>query len=263
MKRRTPFKDQFSDQSSVYRAYRPDYPDELFSFLASLTAHHDAAWDCATGSGQSAKGLAPYFKRVLATDASARQLEHALRHPNINYEHAPAETCSAQDNSFDLISVAQAAHWFDHEQFYSEVFRVLKPDGIIALWAYHLPDIDHRIDRVIEKLYGDILGTWWEPEVRHIQNSYSTLPFPFEPIPTPGFTMTAAWTLADLEGYLESWSASAAFRKSTGENPVEQIQDELRSLWRCSDTVKSVSWKLILLAGKKPHRYQGARTEAR
>ena len=115
------FKDHFSAASGRYAAYRPDYPAALFEWLAGLCDRHDTAWDCATGSGQAALGLAPHFRRVVATDASAEQVRHAVAHPSIDYRVAQAEDSGLADHSVDLVTVAQAAHWFDLPRFYAEV----------------------------------------------------------------------------------------------------------------------------------------------
>ena len=85
------FKDHFSGHAVEYAKFRPHYPDELFEHLASISPRHEVAWDCATGNGQAAVGLARHFDGVTATDASAQQIESAEPNDLISYRVAPAE----------------------------------------------------------------------------------------------------------------------------------------------------------------------------
>src|SRR5262245_28736735 len=144
-------KDLFSTQASSYAKYRPSYPPELFEYLASLCAERRAAWDCATGNGQAALALAPYFEKVWATDLSAKQIDSAAAHSKVEYSVASAEAAPFPDRFFDLITVAQAYHWFDFEGFAREVRRVAKPRGLVAVWGYGLAICeDPRIDALVE-----------------------------------------------------------------------------------------------------------------
>ncbi len=205
------FKDHFSRQAEQYTQYRPHYPAELFRFLAGVPARTERAWDCGTGNGQAAVELAKYFDEVIATDPSARQIEHAVEHPRVSYLVAPAEQAPLADSSVDLVTVAQALHWFDHPRFYGEVRRVLRPDGAIAAWCYALASITPEVDAVVWHLYSDLLGTYWPPERQMTMDGYATIPFPFAELPDPKIAMTAEWSLDDLLGYLGTWSR----RKST------------------------------------------------
>ena len=119
-------KDLFSIQANTYAKYRPVYPKDLFDHLLQFVAQKNTAWDCATGNGQAAFALAPYFKKVTATDISEKQLSLAKPHPNIQYQISFAEQTSFPDNYFDLITVAQAYHWFTFDAFEKEVKRVAK-----------------------------------------------------------------------------------------------------------------------------------------
>lgn len=85
------FKDHFSFDSGGYKKYRPKYPKTLFSYLSSISPAKNLAWDCATGTGQTAKGLAEQFKKVAATDPSVSQLKNADRNDNIFYVASTAE----------------------------------------------------------------------------------------------------------------------------------------------------------------------------
>ena len=84
----TAFKDHFSGHAADYANFRPNYPPELFDYLASISPGRELAWDCATGNGQAAVGLAAHFDEIIATDASAQQIENARPHLRISYRVA-------------------------------------------------------------------------------------------------------------------------------------------------------------------------------
>lgn len=175
-------KDNFSTQSAEYAIYRPTYPQELFDFLFSLVNQKESAWDCATGNGQVARVLAQHFAGVYATDISEKQLSQALKLPNVVYSVESSEKANVPDVSFDLITVAQAIHWFNFDAFYSEVKRTLKPNGLLAVIGYGVMVIDKKVDQVVHKLYEDILGKYWDSERIYIEEGYKTIPFPFDEI---------------------------------------------------------------------------------
>src|SRR5688572_9865875 len=114
-------KDYFSGHSKLYAAFRPTYPAALYDSIFSHLKNKTTAWDCGTGNGQVAGYLSEHFATVCATDISKPQLDHAVRAPNIFYTLSPAERTEFPDQHFDLITVAQAIHWFDRELFYKEV----------------------------------------------------------------------------------------------------------------------------------------------
>ena len=201
-------KDYFSTQSKTYAAFRPTYPDDLYEFIFQNVKSKDNAWDCATGNGQVAHKLAQHFRNVEATDISPQQLEHGIRKENIHYSIAPAEKTGFQDHQFDLITVAQALHWFDREAFYKEVRRVCKPGGILAVWGYSMLTIDPAIDQLIGEFYNDTVGQYWDSARRLVEDEYRSIEFPFESIAAPPFSIEVKWTLEQLGGYLSSWSAT-------------------------------------------------------
>jgi SAM-dependent methyltransferase len=244
------FKDHFSTLATNYAKYRPHYPAALFEYLASLVSEHKLAWDCATGNGQAALGLAPYFEHVIATDASARQIANAIRHEKITYSAAPAERSEIASHSIDLIMVAQALHWLDFDKFYAEVRRVLKPHGILAVSCYNLLQINPEIDRIHHRYYYDIVGPYWPPERKWIEDDFQSIPFPFEEITMPSFSMEALWDLDDLQGYLGTWSATQRFMEAKGLNPLEQIRADLEKAWGEPAMKRRVEWPLVVRAGK-------------
>lgn len=244
------FKDHFSTQSSDYQKFRPVYPEALYKFLAVISPTSSCAWDCATGNGQAATGLGRFFDRVIATDASSKQLAHAMTANNIDYQLARAEQTAIADNSIDLITVAQALHWFDIDGFFLEAKRVLKDQGIIAVWSYNLLSISPDIDQVIYRLYAEILHDYWPAERKMIENGYSEIAFPFSPVASPQFAMQALWNLHDLTGYLQTWSAVQHYIAANGVNPVHHILPALESLWRDGADTKIVNWPLRILLGQ-------------
>jgi hypothetical protein len=243
------FKDHFSGHAGDYTRYRPAYPEGLFRTLAALTAEHACVWDCATGNGQAALGLAPWYAWVEATDASAQQIAAAAPHPKVRYSVAPAEASGLADASADLITVAQALHWFDFERFYAEARRMAKPHAVLAAWSYELCQITPAVDRVIGHLYADMLEGYWPPERRHVEAGYRDIPFPFTGISLPAFRMQAQWTLEHYQGYIRTWSAVRAYIRKQGRDPVEEIAADLAKAWGDAATSREIVWPLNILAG--------------
>lgn len=242
------FTDHFRQVARQYAAYRPGYPLGLYGWLARQTPFTELAWDCATGSGQAAVGLAEHFSRVLATDASAAQIAEAQTHPRVEYRVAMAESSGIRPNCIDLVTVAQALHWFNVESFFGEVARVLKPDGVVAVWSYgRLIVDDDRVNAAVQHLYEEVLGPYWPPERRLVENGYRDIPFPFHDISLPRFTMQCHWTLPQLAGYLRSWSATARYVSKNGHDPVALME---RRLAKDPHAAMDVSWPLSLRAGR-------------
>jgi SAM-dependent methyltransferase len=244
------FKDHFSGHAADYRAFRPTYPPELFAFLASVSPGRDLVWDCGTGSGQAALPMADYFERVFATDASAEQVKNAEPHPRVEYAVAPAEACPLPNACADLVTVAQALHWFDHARFYPEVRRVCKPGGLFAAWSYDFHSVNPDIDPLLNRLEADFIGSYWPPERAYVDAGYRTIPFPFEEVETPKLEMTAEWDLGTLLGYMNTWSALKRFEKANGFNPLERLEGQFAEAWVDPATMRTVRWKLILRVGR-------------
>jgi SAM-dependent methyltransferase len=225
-------KDNFSAQAALYARFRPAYPPELIAHLASLAPNRQSAWDCGTGNGQVAAMLAGHFGQVYATDISEKQLGEAPAHPRIRYALEPAEQCSAPDQAFDLIVVAQAIHWFNFDRFYAQVRRVLRPGGVLAVLGYGIFRTDSpAVDALIHRFYTEITGPYWDPERRYLDEGYHTIPFPLEEIRMPDFAMQYRWTFPDVIGYLNTWSAVQHYIRENGENPVALMEAEFRRAW--------------------------------
>ncbi|HMF08106.1 MAG TPA: class I SAM-dependent methyltransferase [Thermoanaerobaculia bacterium] len=245
------FKDHFSGVAQDYARYRPHYPEELFAFLASLCRRRELAWDCATGSGQAATGLARFFERVVATDASRQQIENARPDPKIDYRVAAAEESGLSPASADLVTVAQALHWLDLDRFYAEVRRVLAPGGALAVWSYYWLHVDPKIDAVVRRYHDETVGPCWPPERALVARGYASLPFPFEPVASAPLSIKERWDLAGLVGYLSTWSATRRFRESTGEEPLDLVIPDLLAAWGDPAEVKTVRWPLEIRVGRR------------
>lgn len=242
-------KDNFSIQAKDYSKFRPTYPPEMIEYIVSFVENRGTSLDVATGNGQVAKALSEYFKEVYATDISEKQLEHAEQADNIIYKKAKAEETDFEEHQFDLIVVAQAIHWFDFEAFYREVYRTLKPDGVFAIIGYGLFRTNEHSHTILSRFYHDIVGPYWDPERRYLDENYETIPFPFEEIEVEKFEARFTWSIEQLTGYLETWSATQHYKKkNNGQDPVDLILEELEESWERGD--KQVVFPLLLRIGK-------------
>ena len=208
------------------------------------------AWDCATGSGQAAIGLADHFEQVEATDASAAQLAAALAHPRVRYRQAPADASGLPPRSVDLVTVAQALHWLDRPAFYAEAGRVLVPGGVVAAWCYGLVELGAGLDQLIHAFYERTVGPYWPPERALVDSAYRTIDFPFAELALPAITMEAEVTLEELGGYLGTWSAVLGYRSARGNDPVAPLLDRLRGAWGGAQRRRPARWPLALRAGR-------------
>lgn len=240
------FKDLFSAQSSAYAKFRPHYPGALFDYLATLTPALNAAWDVGTGNGQAAVALADHYSRVFATEPSEKQLSQAEPHPKVIYSQAPAEHSGLADSSVNLITVAQAFHWFHQEDFFREVRRVAEPGAVLAVWCYEITTVDAAVDPVMLRLYNEILGPYWDERRRLVEEGYRNEKFPFNELQPPPFAMQVEWDMTQFAGYLGTWSAVQKYLEAKGENPLAQIENEVRAAWGEPGEKKLVSWPLSL-----------------
>ena len=244
------FKDHFSSHAAGYADARPGYPAELFDWLSAQCAGRTLAWDAGCGNGQASVALAEHFDAVFASDPSAAQLASAMAHARVRYAAEAAEQCSLATGSADLVTVAQAYHWFDHSLFCAQARRVLAPGGVIALWTYAESRVDAAVDAVFDHLHGELLQHDWPSGREHVLNRYRDLPFPFARLQVPAFEMSRRWTLAQYLAYLRSWSASERYRLRTGTDPVAAITAQMETAWGNPQAVRVVSWPLFVLAGR-------------
>jgi ubiquinone/menaquinone biosynthesis C-methylase UbiE len=242
-------KDYFSNQSKVYAAFRPAYPPALYQFIFKHVKNRSVAWDCGTGNGQVAQYLANYFDTVYATDISEKQIDHSFPAKNILYLVGAAEHTNFRENQFDLITVAQALHWFNMDAFYKEVRRTAKPNGLLAVWGYALLGIEPVIDEMFMDFYKNTTGPYWHTSRKLIENEYRNIPFPFEQIACPEFTIKVKWTLDQFAGYLNSWSATQKYIQVRGINPVDKFVNTLKSFWKEGD-LKVVTFPVFMKLGR-------------
>ena len=242
------FKDHFSGHAGSYAAHRPGYPEELFDFIASRCPARELAWDCGTGNGQAARSLAPYFRRVVATDASAEQIAAAAPEAGVEFLVAPAEASALAGDSVDLITVAQALHWFNIERFFDEAKRVLKPGGILACWTYHHCSVSPEIDDIIEAVFESV-DDFWPPERKIVENRYRDIAMPFREMAAGPFSMSVPWSAAELLDYMNTWSATQRYSAEIGKDPLAPFRTTMQSEW--GDRRRMVTWPIILRVGRK------------
>ena len=244
--------DYFSAHAAGYRRYRPHYPRALGEYLAQLPQRRAFALDCGCGTGQLTTLLAGHFDAVVAIDASAEQVAQAPPHPQVEYRVAAAEAFGLPDSSVDLITAAQAAHWFDLDAFFTEVRRVLKPSGALALLCYGVIEIEHSCNGLVSDLYSRILAPYWPAERRHVDTGYSQLPFPLSEEQTPHMSMRADWTADDLVGYLLTWSAIRVAERLGKQRDVHESLSAIHASVASSPGPISVRWPLRIRVGRLP-----------
>jgi ubiquinone/menaquinone biosynthesis C-methylase UbiE len=244
-------KDLFSKQAADYARYRPGYPAELIEYVIGFVPEKQLAWDCATGNGQAAVLLAAHFKKVMATDSSEKQLSLAVSKENIVYQACRAEQTPFADNSFDLVTIAQAYHWFQFNDFEKEVRRVAKTGAVIAAWGYNLPACSHQeIDTLILHFYTSIVGAYWDAERKYVEEKYATVPFNFDILPSKTFSIDVQWSREDVAGYLNSWSSVQHFIKANNYNPVNKMATELAAVWPKEHTDITFTFPIFCKTGR-------------
>ncbi len=243
-------KDLFSRQSELYAKYRPTYPIELYEYILSFVREKNIAWDCATGNGQAAIVLADYFKKVIATDISPSQIEKAIKKENIAYSVCPAESTPFEDNTFDLVTVAQAYHWIKWKEFKKEVTRICKPNAVIAVWTYYNRTIDdEKIEEAVSDFYENVTKPFWDYERKHVDEKYSTVEFEYELLPAKEFETVLHWKREDMLGYISSWSAVQKYITVNGYSPISIIEEKLKQLWPEAE-LKKVVFPIYLKLGR-------------
>lgn len=236
------FKDLFSAGATNYARYRPSYPPALFAWLAEISPSRTLAVDVGTGNGQAARALAAHFDRVIALDPSAEQLASAEPHPRLGYQVARAEQTGLAAASADLVTAAQCFHWFDAPAFFTEAARILRPQGILALLSYALTEVTPAVDQAVRALYQE-LDQFWEPERRLVEQGYRHVTVPFPELDAPAFEMRLDWSLAQLLGYLGTWSPLRRYRTERGRDALADFTPALTTAWGDAAT-RPVRWPL-------------------
>ena len=244
------FRDHFAFAASSYASFRPRYPKALFAWVASETRGHERAWDCGTGSGQAAVGLAAHYGAVIATDPSLAQLSSAERFGGVDYVAMSAEASALRAASADLVTVAQALHWFDRARFFAEVDRVLRPGGVLAVWSYGLLTIEPAIDARLRHFYSNTLGAYWPSERALVDTGYAGVALPYPELATPPVAMEASWTMVEVLGFLSTWSAVGRYRMVQQADPLHALSNDLAAVWGTTERHR-VRWPLTLRAARK------------
>lgn len=241
------FKDHFSGHARQYARYRPSYPAKLYDWLAEQAPARNCAWDVATGSGQAAVEIARRFRQVIATDGSQQQIDQAVPASNIEYRVETAEACTLADHSMELVTVAQAYHWFDHSSFVALLPRIATQNAVFAIWTYTLAQVSAEMDQVIRNFYAGPIDPYWPDERRLVEKGYSSLQFPWPEMTVPDFNLELQWSLADLLGYLGTWSAVQRYKSANLVDPVSLCEPELRRAWGEAVT-RVVRWPMRVRA---------------
>ena len=245
----TGFPDHFSGQASAYAKFRPRYPAVLFHYLALRAPGTRLAWDCGTGSGQAAVGLANRFAHVVATDPSDAQLANAQRHVRVTYRRTLYES-GIEPGTAQLVTAAQALHWFDIDAFVGEARRVLEPGGLLAAWCYSLCRIERMIDDLIEYFYRVTVGAFWPPQRKLVDDGYRTVALPIDELDVPPFEMLIDMTLPQFLGYIETWSAVQRCIASRGREPLEAFTRAIGERWGAPSRLRRVTFPLHIRAGE-------------
>lgn len=243
--------DHFSDQPALYKQFRPSYPDLFYQDLLRLCEQKKKALDCGTGNGQVAQVLAKHFDQVSASDISENQLSEAFQAKNIEYKVERSEESTEADESIDLITVAQAYHWFDQGGFLKEVSRILKPGGTLAIWGYSLLRISPEINEKLDIFHDVVMGPFWDSKRKLIDAAYRTVEFNFKDVYLPNsYCIKDEWSLEQLAGYLNSWSSVKTYKKKyPNENPVTEFIETIRTFWE--EPKMNVSFPIFYRIGKK------------
>lgn len=243
------FHDHFSGHAKSYARHRPEYPDDLFSWLASVAPAREAAVDCATGNGQAARGLAKCFRRVLALDASFEQIANASGSGNVTFHVAAAESTALPDHSADLLTVAQALHWLDHARLFAEARRVLRPGAMFAAWGYSRFTAEEPILSISRDFLWAPLESFWPPERRMVETAYRTVEFPFEELTAPPFSIELDWTRQDLIHYAQTSSASKRYMAQGGGRLFSDLEERLQAVWP-DEMRRTITMPIFMRAGR-------------
>lgn len=241
----------FDGGGRAYARFRPEYPPALADFLAAAAPARDLAVDVGCGNGQLTRLLAPHFTQVVGLDPSADQIANAAPDARIDYRCAPAERLPLADASADLVTAAQAAHWFDLPAFYDEVRRVGRPGAVVALVSYGVLRLEPPLDARFQAFYRDEIGPYWPPERKLVDTGYATIDFPFAEIARPALEIRVAWHLSEFLGYVQTWSAVRSAQEAGRDGLLMAFANDLADAWGDPDTRRPVAWPINMRIGTR------------
>lgn len=240
----------FDQGGQDYARFRPHYPSQLASFLASVAPNKQLAVDVGCGNGQLTQLLANHFSTVVGLDPSADQIANAVPHVRILYRCAPAERLPVPDGVASLVTAAQAAHWFDLPAFYGEVRRTGIPGGVLALISYGVLKLDSSLDDRFRRFYWNEIGPYWPAERKLVDCGYATIDFPFAEIPAPRIDIQLEWTVTELLGYISTWSAIRQAREAGREELLLSFANELAAAWGDANLRRAIAWPVNMRIGR-------------
>lgn len=247
------FHDHFSAVAAQYASARPDYPQELFAWIARIAPANGRVWEAGCGSGQASRDLAVVFDDVFATDPSASQIAQAGQIDRVTFAVEPGERCSLADASVDAVCVAQALHWFDRGAFFAECARVLKPGGVLVAWGYQDIEVPESLREAVGAFAARIRDAW--PAERFlVDRAYADFAFPFEAVDThtlPVREIVVDWPLMRMLEYFSSYSAVKRYREAHGVDPVAAHAWAIAEAWGDSGTTRRLRWPLFVHARRK------------
>lgn len=240
----------FDQGGKRYARFRPEYPHALSDFLARIAPAHRLAVDVGCGTGQLTLHLARAFDAVTGLDPSQDQIANAAHQANVRYICAPAEKLPLPDTCADLITAAQAAHWFDLPAFYAEARRIAVRGGVLALISYGVLVLDEKLRERFTRFYYDEIGPFWPPERKLVDSGYAGIDFPFDPIEPPRMEIRKDWDLEQTLGYISTWSAVRRAREAGREELLKNFADDLAALWGDAAQTRAVAWPINMRVGR-------------
>lgn len=245
-------RETFAVAPDAYASSRPQYPADLFAWIATQCECRETAWDCATGNGQAAVGLAPYFERVEATDISAEQIGLGFPAANVSYSVQAAEETTFPAASFGLVAVAQALHWFDFGRFWPEVRRTAKPNAFFCAWGYAWFECSQDLESSLFAPMREVLEPYWATESAIIWRGYRTedIQFPFRRVETPSFAIELDWDIRAIIRHVQTWSAyKRAVTSLEHAHVIARIESDALARFKSSGAF-SLRTPLFIMAGR-------------
>lgn len=243
----------FHQGGSAYARFRPEYPPALVQFLASKSPGRAFAADIGCGSGQLTVQLAEHFGQVAGIDSSIMQITHANTHPRVKYACAPAEQLPLASHSTQLVTAAQAVHWFDLPRFYEEVRRIAAPQALLALISYGVLQLNDELNPLFTNFYQHKIGPYWPAERRQVDSGYTGLFFPFSEEQPAEFSIHKKWNLHELLGYISTWSAVRHASMAGQHDILQNFASKLAKLWGDPTSSHDMRWPVRIRLGRVPN----------